>query len=79
MQRVNIENIRLRNGSLVVNEVKTGYGEDPVEWGDEPLSYAVGNGGYLQSNGEPTEPVKQIERDTFKVKSILREKGYLYD
>jgi len=75
LQRVNIENIRLRNGSKFINEIRTDYGEDPVPWGDEPLQYAIGGGtGYNM----PTEPVKEVvERDAFKVKSILQRKGYI--
>lgn len=74
MQRANIENIRLRNGSLLVNEVRTGYGEDVTAYGDEPLPYVMGAGGY---SNQQVEPVKHVERDTLKIKSILQEKGYM--
>ena len=44
-KRAVIEDKKLRNGSLIVNEVRAGYGLDPVSWGDTPLTYgAAGNG-----------------------------------
>ena len=74
LQRAQIENVRLRNGSLVVNEVRTGYGEDPTVYGDEPLSYVTGPTYGQQST---QEPVKQIKRDAYLVKSLFKDKGYL--
>lgn len=73
LQRRTMENIELRNGTRYINENRAGYGLEPVPWGDEPLPYALGNTGYNQQ----TEPVKHVERDAFKVKSILHEKGYI--
>lgn len=35
--RSDIEDTRIRNGSSTVNEVRSGYGEEPVEWGDMPM------------------------------------------
>lgn len=39
MNRAEIENIRLQNGSLSINEVRSGYGEEPVPWGNVPMNY----------------------------------------
>ena len=39
LNRANIENIRLNNGSLSINEVRSGYGEKPVPWGNVPMNY----------------------------------------
>lgn len=38
-QRAQIEDIRLKNGSLSINEVRSGYGEEPVPWGNVPMNY----------------------------------------
>lgn len=35
-ERAEIENIRINNGSLTINEVRQGYGQEPVAWGDNP-------------------------------------------
>ena len=40
LNRANIENIRLNNGSLSINEVRSGYGEKPVPWGNVPMNYS---------------------------------------
>ena len=39
LNRANIENIRLQNGSLSINEVRSSYGEQPVPWGNVPMNY----------------------------------------
>ena len=38
--RAEIENIRLMNGSLSINEVRSTYGEEPVAWGNVPMNYS---------------------------------------
>ncbi len=40
--RARIEDIRLKNGSQYINEVRAGYGEDSVEWGDLPFNPQTG-------------------------------------
>ena len=40
LNRAQIENIRLQNGSLSINEVRSGYGEQPVAWGNVPMNYS---------------------------------------
>jgi len=37
LKRSQIEKIKLDAGVLTINEVRSGYGEEPVEWGDIPL------------------------------------------
>lgn len=68
--RAQIENVQLRNGSRVVNEIRAGYGQDPVEYGDQPLPYVMGQNGYAQpGRGEP-------KSHKFKyVDEYLRERG----
>ena len=39
LNRAQIENIRLQNGSLSINEVRSSYGEQPVAWGNVPMNY----------------------------------------
>ena len=39
LSRAQIENIRLQNGSLSINEVRSSYGEQPVAWGNVPMNY----------------------------------------
>lgn len=61
--RADIENIRLNNGSLTINEVRAGYGEEPVEWGDEPYKSNVSLGGLLNTtkNTRLTPRQRQVE------------------
>jgi HK97 family phage portal protein len=37
--RTQKENIRLNNGSLTINEVRSSYGEPPVPWGNAPINH----------------------------------------
>lgn len=39
LNRAQIEDIRLKNGSLSINEVRSTYGESPVPWGNVPMNY----------------------------------------
>lgn len=39
LNRAQIEDIRLKNGSLSINEVRSTYGEQPVAWGNVPMNY----------------------------------------
>ena len=50
--RAEIENIRLANGSVSINEVRSGYGEEPVPWGNVPMNY--GNYGVTPNILNPT-------------------------
>jgi len=70
--RAQIENVQLRNGSRVVNEIRAGYGLDPVNYGDQPLPYVIGQNGYNQ----PTEPGAAKSNYNFKhVNEYLQERG----
>ena len=47
LKRANIESTQVRDGICTVNEIRKGYGWDPVDWGNEPLGYGqagVNNG-----------------------------------
>lgn len=37
LRRIQIEKIKLDSGVSTINEIRSGYGEDPVEWGNVPL------------------------------------------
>ena len=39
LNRAQIEDIRLKNGSLSINEVRRKYNEEPVAWGNVPMNY----------------------------------------
>ncbi len=75
-QKATINNIRLRNGSLLVNEDRTAWGLDPVEYGDQPLSYAIGGSGYGGLMQQPSfEPSKSINKRVMSLDNLLQSKG----
>lgn len=53
LKRANIESIQIRDGVRTVNEIRKGYGWNPVDWGNEPLGYGqagVNNGNLFDAN-----------------------------
>ena len=40
LNRADIEDKQLRNGTTFINEVRSGYGLEPVEWGNVPMNYS---------------------------------------
>lgn len=40
LNRAEIEDKQLRNGSTYINEVRSSYGLDPVDWGNVPMNYS---------------------------------------
>ena len=40
MNRAEIEDKQLRNGTTYINEVRSGYGLEPVDWGNVPMNYS---------------------------------------
>lgn len=40
LNRAEIEDKQLRNGSTFINEVRSGYGLPPVDWGNVPMNYS---------------------------------------
>ena len=69
-KRANIEDKKLRNGSTFVNEVRAGYGLDPVDWGETPLTYGNTNNTLQDANLE-SESQKQLQ--TYR-KALLLER-----
>lgn len=40
LNRAEIEDKQLRNGTTFINEVRSGYGLEPVDWGNVPMNYS---------------------------------------
>lgn len=40
LTRAEIEDKQLRNGTTYINEVRSGYGLEPVDWGNVPMNYS---------------------------------------
>ena len=59
-KRAIIEDKKLRNGSTFVNEVRAGYGLDPVEWGNIPLTYGA-NQNTLTYDTPENDTTKQLQ------------------
>ena len=74
LNRAQIEDIRLKNGSLSINEVRSTYGEEPVAWGNVPMNYqnyAVSN----MMNPTTIEPLGGIDKS---IREVQRYKSQLY-
>ena len=73
LKRAQIEDIRLRNGSLSINEVRSRYGDEPVNWGNVPMNYP--NYGVTPNVLNPTQvqPLGYNEQDLLKSYKTLKE------
>jgi len=76
--RAEIENIRLQNGSLSINEVRSSYGEEPVPWGNVPMNYSqyavtpnLLNPTQIQPLGASDESIEKAIHTVQKYKSDL--------
>lgn len=78
LNRAQIENIRLQNGSLSINEVRSNYGEPPVPWGNVPMNYQ--NYAVTPNILNPTsiEPLGSNEDISKAIKTVQRYKSDLY-
>jgi hypothetical protein len=78
LNRAQIENIRLQNGSLSINEVRSGYGEQPVAWGNVPMNYS--NFGYTPNILNPTsiEPLGGPNDIGKAISTVQKYKSNLY-
>ena len=61
LQRANIENIRLNNGTLTPNEVRATYGEDPLEGGDTVINNTNPMAGLALSQKPTSENSKYLK------------------
>ena len=75
LNRAQIENIRLQNGSLSINEVRSTYGEEPVAWGNVPMNYQ--NYAVTPNILNPTtiEPLGSIDK---AIDTVQKYKSNLY-
>lgn len=67
-KRAEIEDKQLRNGTLFINEVRSGYGLEPVDWGNVPMNYSQFA---LASNPENLKEVDAITPST-EVKALKK-------
>ena len=76
LNRAQIEDIRLKNGSLSINEVRSTYGDEPVAWGNVPMNYQ--NYAVTPNVMNPTsiEPLGGIEKS---IREVQRYKSQLYN
>lgn len=81
LQKAQIENIRLNNNSLTINEVRSGRGEKPLKWGDEPINNSTLSALIQQSNSTPNNHKSTItnraNNDLIKYKQILENYGLI--
>lgn len=61
--RAKIEDMQLKNGSLTINESRSGYGLDPVEWGNKPFTQQT----YPQNNNVEGTIQKSIQKNGSKL------------
>ena len=66
MKVAQIDNIRLNNGSLTINEVRSRYELSPVAWGDQPL-------GMQQSTGTMEEEMQSLGNDSMDIQDLINE------
>ena len=76
LNRAQIENIRLQNGSLSINEVRNSYGEEPVAWGNVPMNYT--NYGVTPNQLNPTNVTPLGEDISKSIRNVQQYKSTLY-
>jgi len=76
LNRAQIENIRLQNGSLSINEVRSTYGEEPVAWGNVPMNYS--NYGITPNILNPTNVMPLGEDISKSIRNVQKYKSNLY-
>ena len=78
LNRAQIEDIRLKNGSLSINEVRSSYGEKPVAWGNVPMNYqnyAVTPNIMNPNMIEPLGGTNDLEKS---IQNVQKYKSHLY-
>lgn len=78
LKRAQIENIRINNGSSTINEVRSGYGEEEVDWGKEP--FTNNNLNLLELRNTDTLSnalIPSVERDLKAYKNVLMNNGLI--
>lgn len=80
--RADIENIRLSNGSITINEVRAGYGEEPVEWGNEPYHNTGNNLGLdnlLNNNLSKPQSLQKSIENVRKYKNKIYQSNLIHE
>lgn len=72
--RASIEDKRLRNNILTINEVRAGYDETPVEWGDKPFTSisGAGNNPLIPNGVTPEQDI--VKQNKLLRKSLLNQR-----
>ncbi|WP_297898211.1 phage portal protein [Methanobrevibacter sp.] len=81
LQKAQIENIRINNNSLTINEARSKRGEPRLEWGDKPINNNSLSALIQQSNMPESNHKSVISdpasKDLIKYKHILKEQGLI--
>lgn len=81
LQKAQIENIRLNNGSLTINEARSSRGEKPVWWGEKPINTSTLTALIQESNLTPADHQNSINNhtnnDLLKYKNVLKAEGLI--
>ena len=78
LNRAEIEDKQLRNGTTFINEVRSGYGLPPVDWGNVPMNYsqyAIATSPENLDQSVLITPTENIDKDLQKSIILERLKG----
>lgn len=77
LNRANIEDKQLRNGTTYINEIRSNYGLEPVEWGNVPMNYSQYG---IARNPDTVQDVIPLDEIKMLKKSLSLERlGKEYD
>ena len=76
LQRAQIEDNQVRNGTRYINEIRSGYGLDPVDWGNLPMNYSQYGVAKNPSDITNVENLEQKQVEDNLVKSIRNVREY---
>ena len=75
LNRAKIEDTKLRNGTTFINEVRSGYGLEPVDWGNVPLNYSqFGIAGSPDDVQDVTPLAPEEEKNKQLTKALILER-----
>lgn len=77
LKRANIESTQVRDGICTVNEIRKGYGWDPVDWGNEPLGY--GQAGVNNGNLFAESKSLKLENKSLQKALLMERLGKEYE
>lgn len=73
-KRAEIEDKQLRNGTMFINEVRSGYGLEPVDWGNVPMNYSQFALASSPENLKEVEPITPATEVKALKKALLMER-----